>query len=119
QRAGAAGDDQADVSVLLIVDANGLVDRLGHFFAAHRDFEPDGPGALVEAIDVLLETKDLAVVNAYALEDAIAVKEAMVVDADLRIVPIVQLAVDVDLRHRLAPMPTRRRSEPFLARASG
>jgi hypothetical protein len=44
-----------------------------------------------------LDFEDLAVVNADALEDAVAVKKAVVVDADFGIGFVAQLAVDVDL----------------------
>ncbi len=40
-------------------------------------------GAVVETVDVLAEAEDLAMVDADAFEDAVAVKQAMVVNADL------------------------------------
>jgi hypothetical protein len=48
---------------------------------------------------VLAEAEDLAVVDADALEDAVAVEQPVVVDADLGVGLVEQLAVDVDLGH--------------------
>src|SRR5262249_22608752 len=73
-------------------------DRLGHLLPAHGDFEPDAAGAVVKAIDVLLQAEDLAGVDADALEDAVAVEQAVVVDADLGVGLVVELAVDPDAR---------------------
>ena len=97
QRAGAAGDDQADVAVLDAVGRERVVDGLGHRLARHRNFEPDGLGRVPEPIEVLVEAEDLAAVAADALEDAVAVEQAVIVDADLGVFFVEELAVDVDL----------------------
>src|SRR6516165_6678350 len=102
QRAGPAGDDEANIAVAFLVDLDGMVDGFGHLLAAHGDLEPDGARALIQSVDVFLEPEDLAVVNADAFEDAVAVEEAMVVDADLGVVLVVELAVDVDFGHLVA-----------------
>ena len=47
-----------------------------------------------------LQAEDFAVVDADALEDAVAVEEAVIVDADLGVGLVEELAVDVDLGHR-------------------
>ena len=88
---------EADVAVLLVVGLDRAGDGLGHLLAAERDFQLDVPGALVEPVDVLAEAEDLAVVNADAFEDAVAVEQAVIVDADLGVGFVVELAVDVDL----------------------
>src|SRR5207302_9645819 len=71
-------------------------------------FEPKGAGAVVQPLDVLAEPKDLAAVDADALEDAVAVEEAVVVDADLGVGLVEKLAVDVDpgCHDRLDPPAT-------------
>ena len=54
----------------------------------------------VQPVDVLVEAEDLAAVDADAFEDAVAVEQAVVVDADLGVFLRNELAVDVDLsRH--------------------
>ena len=101
QGADAAGDDHADVAVLDAVDGQGLLDGLGHFLLAHGDGQPDGLGRIPQPVEVGLQAEDLAAVAADALEDAVAVEQAVVVDADLGVFFVVELAVDVDLqRHR-------------------
>ena len=74
-----------------------VVDRLGHRLVRHRDFQPDRLGRLVQPVEVLLEPEDLAAVAAQALEHAVAVEQAVVVDADLGVFLVEQLAADVDL----------------------
>ena len=49
---------------------------------------------------MLVEAKDLAAVAAQPLEDAIAIEQAMIVDADLGVFFVEQATVDVNLeRH--------------------
>ena len=83
ERAGAARDDEADVAVAFSLALTVLSTRFGHLLPRQRDFELDGLRAVVEPVDVLVEAKDLAVVDADAFEDAVAVEQAVVVDADL------------------------------------
>src|SRR5262249_59814803 len=59
----------------------------------HGDFKIDGAGAVVEAVEVLAEAEDFTVVDADALEDAVAVEQPVVVDADLGLGLVVELAV--------------------------
>ncbi len=98
QRAGAAGDDDADVAVLDTVDRQGLLDGLGHFLAGHGNRQEDGLGRLPEAVEVGLHAEHLAAIAANALEYAIAIEQAVVVDADLGVFLAVELAVDKDLK---------------------
>src|SRR5207244_2441293 len=69
-----------------------------------RDFELDRAGALEQPLDVGAQAEDLARVYADALEDAVAVEQAVVVDADLGIRLVVNLAVDVDLGWHERPL---------------
>jgi len=50
-----------------------------------------------KAVDVLFEAKNLPLVDANALENAVAVQQAMVIDADPGVRLVEQLAVDVNL----------------------
>ena len=52
--------------------------------------EPDRLGRLPQPLDVLVEPEDLAAVAADALEDAVAVEQAVVVDADLGVFLVVR-----------------------------
>src|SRR5439155_14844716 len=94
---GPARHHWANVAVLLVVDLDGAEDRLDHLLFRQRDFQLDVPGALEQALDVFLEAEDLAVVDADALENAVAIEQAVVVDAALGVGFVVILAVDVDL----------------------
>jgi hypothetical protein len=103
ERAGAARDHQSDVAVLLVIRLDGVQDGIGHLLAADRDFQVDRAGAVVEPVDVLAQAKHLAGVNADALKHAVAVKEAVVVNADFCLGFVEKLAVDVDLGHGSCP----------------
>src|SRR5262249_14946457 len=123
--AGPAADDEADVAVPLLVGRHGAIDRRHHLLAAEGDVEVDVPCAVVEAVDVLAQAEDLAAVDADALEDAVAVEEAVVEDADARLGLVEELAVDPDpgftaFGHRIAspgaapsysPLPRGERGE--------
>ena len=52
---------------------------------AVRDLEAERLGRVEQAIDVAFELEDAAVVGADALEDAVAVEQAVVEDADRRL----------------------------------
>jgi len=68
------------------------------------DFQPDGLGRVVQAPDVLLALEYLPAVGADALEDPVAVQQAVVEDRHLGLVLLVVLAVDPDLdAHGSAP----------------
>ena len=62
------------------------------------DFQPDGLGRVPQPVEVLGQAEDLAAVAADALEHAVAVEQAVVVDADLGVFLVVELAVDVDFQ---------------------
>src|SRR5262249_12964106 len=66
--AGPGGDDQADVTVALIVCFDRAGNRLHHLFTMKGDFELDAPGSLIEPIDVFAQTEDLRVVNPDTFE---------------------------------------------------
>ena len=102
EAAGPARHDQADVAVLLGVGLDRVQHGVAHLLARQRDFQRDVLGAVVEAFDVLAEAEDLAGVDADALENAVAVEEAVVEDADAGVGLVEELAVDVDLGHRSA-----------------
>ena len=97
QAAGSAGDDDADVGVDELVVGESIPDRGGHFLAFHRDLEMDSQGRFVEAVDVLLEAEDPPGISANALEDAVAVEQAVIEDADLGVRFVEELAADIDL----------------------
>ena len=61
-----------------------------------RDLEPDRLGRVEQAIDVAFELEDAAVVGADALEDAVAVEQAVVEDADRGFGGRPERAADVD-----------------------
>ena len=58
------------------------------------------------------EAEDLAGVDADALEDAVAVEQAVVVDADLGVGLVEELAVDVDLWGSWRPHTSSRSRSP-------
>ena len=63
-------------------------------------------GRFVEPIDVLLEPEDPARVRPDPLEDAVAVEQAVIEDADLGVGLVVELAADIDLgaHRRILPL---------------
>jgi uncharacterized protein YecE (DUF72 family) len=98
--AGAAGDDRADVAVVDLVEAHCLADRVAHRVLRHGNLQPNRLGRLVKPHDVLAEPEDLAAVAAQPLEDAVAIQQPVVEDADLGVCLRHKLAVDINLpRH--------------------
>ena len=83
QAAGAPGDDDADVGIRELVGGQRVDDGVGHLLAGHGDLEMDGLGRFIQPVDMLLEPEDAARVGADALEDAVAVEQTVVEDADL------------------------------------
>ena len=59
--------------------------------------QPDGLGRIPEPVDMLGQSEDAAAVAAHPLEHAVAVEQTVIVDADLGVFFVVELAVDVDL----------------------
>ena len=90
QRAGAAGHDQADVAVLDAVGRERVVDGLGHRLFGDRNFQPDRLGRIPQPFEVLLQAEHFAAVAAHALEHAVAVEQAVIVDADLGVFLVVR-----------------------------
>ena len=64
---------------------------------ANWDLKRDCSRGFPKANEVFMETEYLSTVDPHPLEDAIAVKKAMVINADLRIIFGEVLAVYVDL----------------------
>jgi hypothetical protein len=60
------------------------------------DGEEEGFSGAEEAVDMLLEFKDAAIIGADALEDTVAIEQSVVEDADFGVLFVVVLAVDVD-----------------------
>jgi hypothetical protein len=96
QVSGAAGHHQTDVGVAQPVDAQRLLHHLHHLRLAHRNLEHDRVGGLVEPLHVLAQLEDQPVVGADALEDAVAVEQAVVEHRHHRLGALHKLAVQVD-----------------------
>src|SRR3989441_6255274 len=92
----APGDDGPNVPLMDVVPSARLEDDVRHLLFRVRDLEVDGLGRVVQAVEVAVQFEDSAVVRADSLEYAVAVEEAVVEDADLRLGLRVELAVDVD-----------------------
>src|SRR5207244_6947716 len=95
-----ASDQSANVAVSLVVGLNRGGDGLGYLLAAQRNFQLDATSAVIKPIDVLAQPKHLSLIHTDAFEDAVAVKQTVIENADLGVRFVVELAVDVDLRHR-------------------
>ena len=80
-----ARDDEADVAVADLVPTAGLDDDVADLGVRLRDLEADRLGGVEQPVDVAFELEDAAVVGADALEDAVAVEQAVVEDADRRL----------------------------------
>jgi hypothetical protein len=60
------------------------------------DFQQDRFGGGKEAVDMFAETEDATVVSPDALENTIAVEQAVIEHADLRVLLVAVFTVDVD-----------------------
>src|SRR5207245_928551 len=89
-------DDRPDVPLMDVVPAACLEDDVRHLVFRVRDLQVDGLGGVVQPFEVAVQFEDSAVVRAGSFEYAVAVEEAMIEDADLRLGLRVELAVDVD-----------------------
>src|SRR6266571_6369582 len=89
-------DDGSDVSFANVVPPARLEDDVGHLLLRVRDLQVDGLVRVVQPVEVAVQLEDSAVVGADPFENAVAVQEAMVEHADLRLGLRVELAVDVD-----------------------
>ncbi len=78
ERARAARNHQADVAIGNLIGLAGVDHRLHHFLLGHRDFQRNGLGRIVEAVDMLIEQEHPPVVGADALEHAVAIQQPMV-----------------------------------------
>jgi hypothetical protein len=87
---------QMIVAVGQVVAAAGFADDLGDLLAGPGHLEAEGFGRHLEALEVLVEAEDAALVEADALEDAVTIEETMVEDRDLGLGLGVELTVDVD-----------------------
>ena len=103
--AGAARDHQPDVSIFLAVLAHGPAHRLGHLGLRQRDVERDGARGGVEPIEMRVQAEDAAVVDADALEDAVAVQETVVEHRHGRRLAGPHLSIDVDQHDRVPGGP--------------
>src|SRR5262249_31713532 len=103
QVAGSASHHQANVAVALGVGGYRGDDRLAHLFPIHGNFQADGAGAIVKTIDMAFQAEDFSFLNANPFEDAVAVKQPVVVHADLGVRFVVQLAADEDFGSHVIP----------------
>src|SRR5207237_858164 len=79
--------------------------------AAHGNLKVNGPGRMIQPVDVLLEAEDPAGVRPDPLEDAVAIEQAVVEHADLGVALLVKLATDINLRAHARP--SRRCAQPM------
>ena len=94
----AAGDAEADVAVAVAaaVGGGGGAGGLGELVEGVGDVESDGFGGVEEPLEVGAELEDPSVVDAHALEDAVAVEQSVVADGDGGAVGGEELAVEPD-----------------------
>ena len=100
ERSRAACDNEANVTVANLVLAAGFNDRPHHLLMSQRDIEQQRFGGVKEPIDVLLQLEDAAVIGANALEDAIAVQQAVIENGNFRIALAVIFAINVNFHAR-------------------
>ena len=98
-----AGHDEADVAVLEFVATDCFEQRFRHRGTIKRDHHVDGGSRLIESLDVLLETEDLATVKTNSLEDPVPVEKAVIEHRNLCLGLGIKSAVDIDL-HRPCSM---------------
>ncbi len=103
--ADAARDDQPDVAILEAVGIDGFFHRRANRIARDRDRKSDRFGRREEPVQVLFAFENPPVVDANAFEYAVAVKQTVVVDADLGVGLIVKLSVDPDFQLHCALTP--------------
>jgi hypothetical protein len=98
----AARHHQPDVAVHRAVGPAGADHGAGHGLATEGNGEVYGLGGAVQPVQVLLQHEDAAAVGADALEDAVAVEQAVIEHRDPRIARGHQPAVHVDF-HGASP----------------
>jgi hypothetical protein len=120
----ASGDHKTHVDAFgacHAVAADGLVEGVRQLRARHPDVEAYRLGTLEEPVEVKIEEGELAVVQPEALPHAVPDEKAGVEDGDLRLLPRVELAVDVDEYVLVAPVRqgrVRSPSHPFSSHRS-
>ena len=97
QVADTARDHEADVTVRQVIAAAGFADDVRDLLARPWHLEADGLGRHLEALEMLFESEDAALIKADALKDAVAVKETVVKDRDLGVSLRIEFSVDVDV----------------------
>src|SRR5439155_1802086 len=96
-----ASDDGADVTIDQVVGLGSLLDDRAKLLARDGNLQPDRLGGRIKAIEVCLALEDSPVVDADAFEDAVAVEQPVVVNADFRFGLIDKLSVEPDLQCHL------------------
>lgn len=79
-----------------MVGGDGVEGGFFHFCDGDGDFHADGASGFIEALEVLGEAEDAAVVDADALENTVAIEEAMIEHGDFGVFLAEQLSVEVD-----------------------
>jgi hypothetical protein len=108
----AARHDQPNVAVDFGVCLHRVENGLRRLLAAEGNFQCDVAGTFVKTLNVLAQTEGFAAVNANALEDAVAVKQAVIEDAHFGVRFVEQFSVDPDLAHGV-PRGRSAVSSPF------
>ena len=89
----AARYHKTDVAVLEVVYGAGLFDHLRKFCFAHGDIKSNGFCRRENAVDMLLKAENSAGVSAYPLENAVAVKHAVVENRNFGVVAFHKFSV--------------------------
>ncbi len=118
ERAHAARHHQPDIAVADFVGPAGFDDRAHELRVRHRDFEQNRLGRVKQPVNVLAQFEHAAVVGANALENAIAIKQAVVEHRNLRGAFVVIFAVNKDF-HEPAQTTAKRRAGKVNLRDSG
>src|SRR5690606_10066724 len=93
----AARHHEAHIAIIESVSANGLRGGFRQLLGSHGNLQQDRLCRIIDAIHVLLHAEDVPLIAANALEDSIAVKQAMIKDADLRVFLGVKVSINVNL----------------------
>ncbi len=102
QVAHAAGDDQADVAVLDVVGGDRLADVILERFLIERHRQSYGMGGGEQTVNMRIVFKNLAVIYADALEDAVAIEQTMIKNGDLGVRFIHQTIIHPDFQTHTA-----------------
>jgi hypothetical protein len=99
QGARAARDDQPDVTVPQLVFPASLHHRARDLLRRERHLEQNRLGGVKQALDVLGQPEDAAMIGANPLENAVPVQQPVVEHRDFGVLLVVILAVDINF-HR-------------------